>query len=205
MNWASGEVVGILTFLLPGFISAAIVYNLTSRPTPSSLSLIVQALIFTLICQKLTQFSISIFNEAEFKDALNHPHASTFSIVIAVLLGLFVTLIVNRDVLHRFFRWAGMSRENSYPSEWYSTFIRYGSNSFLVLHLQGNRRLYGFAEEWPSDSTTGHFRMAEIEWLDYSNGQTAPSGASAVLVPAAEVIMVEFLPFQSIKNEKMKE
>ena len=36
MKWASGEVVGILTFLLPGFVAAAIFYSLTSYPKSPS-------------------------------------------------------------------------------------------------------------------------------------------------------------------------
>ena len=36
MNWASGEVVGILTFLLPGFVAAAVFHSLTSHPKPDA-------------------------------------------------------------------------------------------------------------------------------------------------------------------------
>ena len=32
MNWASSEIVGVLSFLLPGFVAAAIFYSLTSYP-----------------------------------------------------------------------------------------------------------------------------------------------------------------------------
>ena len=39
MNWASSEVVGVLTFLLPGFVAAAIFYSPGSRAARSSTSL----------------------------------------------------------------------------------------------------------------------------------------------------------------------
>ena len=34
MSWASSEVVSVLTFLLPGFVAAAVFYSLTSHPKP---------------------------------------------------------------------------------------------------------------------------------------------------------------------------
>ena len=43
MSWATSEVVAVLTFLLPGFVGAAVFYALTSRPTPSELDRVVQA------------------------------------------------------------------------------------------------------------------------------------------------------------------
>ena len=38
MNWASGEIVGVLSFLLPGFVAAAIFYSLTSYPNQALLT-----------------------------------------------------------------------------------------------------------------------------------------------------------------------
>ena len=58
--------------------------------------------------------------------------------------------------------------------EWYSTFARLGDNSYVVLHLRGERRLYGYAEEWPGSSKEGHFRIAEPEWL----GEERQTGAA---------------------------
>ncbi len=54
MNWASGEVIGVLTFLLPGFVAAAIFYSLTSHPKPTAFDRVVQALIFTVIGNAIT-------------------------------------------------------------------------------------------------------------------------------------------------------
>ena len=49
MSWAFGDIVGVLTFLLPGFVAASIFYSLTSYPKPSPFDRVVQALIFTVI------------------------------------------------------------------------------------------------------------------------------------------------------------
>ena len=55
MDWASSEIVGILTFLLPGFIAAEVFHSLTSHPKPGVFDRIVRALIFTLIGQAITE------------------------------------------------------------------------------------------------------------------------------------------------------
>ena len=60
MNWASSEVVGVLTFLLPGFVAAAIFYSLTSHPRPGAFDRVIQALIFTVIGQAIVALILSI-------------------------------------------------------------------------------------------------------------------------------------------------
>lgn len=64
-----------------------------------------------------------------------------------------------------------------------------------MLHLKGERRLYGWPEEWPSQPDRGHFRISEGEWLSDNNkndGKSTPE-ISAILIPAIDVEMVEFV------------
>ena len=116
------------------------------------------------------------------------------SILVAIVLGSCASGVSNSDLPHRILRRLRLTRETSYPSEFYSTFAQYGG-SFVVLHLRGDRRLYGYAKEWPSDPKDGHFCVTEAEWLADDNERTPLEGVAAVLVPATEVVMVEFLPY----------
>ena len=202
MNWASGEIVGVLTFLLPGFVAAAVFYALTSHPKPGAFDRIVLALIFTLICKVIADFAVTLPSGSEDRIAATDLNEPALSIAIAVVLGLCVSGISNTDALHRFLRWLRITRETSFPSEWYSTFARYGENAYIVLHLQDGRRLYGYAEEWPSEPKDGHFRMAEAEWLDDENKRIALKDVSAVLISATEVAMIEFLSIAAGQAEE---
>ena len=187
MSWASSEAVGLLVFLLPGFVAAAIFYSLTSFPRPGAFDRVVVALIFTAVGQTITEFGFPPLAETgEWKPLL--------SLLVTVALGLGAAILSNTDLLHRLFRWARFTRETSYPSEWYSTFTRMGDSHYIVLHLAGERRLYGYAEEWPSNPQRGHFRIAEPEWLSDEGERTPAQGVSAVLIPVGEVTMIEFLP-----------
>ena len=191
MKWASGEVVGILTFLLPGFVAAAIFYSLTSYPKPNIFERIIQALIFTSIGQAITILILVLYRTIEENILYVKNYEPIISLLISILLGFVAAYISNRDTVHGFLRRIGVTKETSYPSEWYSTFSRH-SGSYIVLHLEGERRLYGWPEEWPNSPDDGHFRIAEGEWL-VEDKRIPATGVSAVLIPAGKVEMVEFM------------
>ena len=201
MSWASSEVVGVLTFLLPGFVAAAIFYSLTSHPKPGAFDRVVQALIFTVIGQAIVALLLVIDNSAKTDNQWLKNWAPALSVLIAVILGLVASYASNRDTVHGILRCLGVTKETSYPSEWYSAFSRH-HGCFVVLHLKGERRLYGWPEEWPSHPEDGHFRVSEAEWLDNDERKPA-TGVSAILIPAGEVEMVEFLSEINKQSEEM--
>ncbi len=192
MNWASSEAVAILAFLLPGFVAAAIFYSLTSFPRPDAFERVVLALIFTAISQAITEYGLSVFVEAGGAAEAGSQWRLLSSIPVAAVLGLGAAVSSNTDAVHGLCRCLRITRETSYPSEWYSTFARLNDNSYIVLHLPGERRLYGHAREWPSNPKDGHFCVIEPEWLG-ENNERSKTGVSAMLIPASEVTMVEFL------------
>src|SRR5438477_12842005 len=96
-------------------------------------------------------------------------------------------------------RWLGITRETSYPSEWFGAFS--DQESYVVLHLKDLRRIYGWPTIYPSVPSKGHFVLEEASWLDAQNKETKITNVTQVLVPASEVRLVEFVPPQeSSKN-----
>ena len=191
MNWTSSEIVDVLKFLLPGFVSAAIFYSFTSHSKPSDFGLVVQALIFTIVGEAVIAALLLVDRFAWMKG-----QGVVLSVPVAVSLGLIAAYVSNNDTMHRFFRWLSVTRETSYPSEWYSAFAQH-PDCCVVLHLTGERRLYGWPEEWPSRPEDGHFRITEGEWLtddeDGEKKKAQETGVSAIMIPVGEVEMVEFL------------
>ena len=186
MNLVANEVVSVLVFLLPGIVAAAIFFSLTSHPRPREFERVIQALIFTLIGQAIIAAGL-LFGVPP----LDRRWELLVPVLIAMAIGLIAAGVSNHDLAHRVLRYIGFTKETSYPSEWYSAFAR-NPDCYVVLHLKGERRLYGWPVEWPSHSDQGHFRIAEGEWLIDDKRQPA-TGVSAILVPASEVEMVEFL------------
>ncbi len=195
MNWASSEIVTILTFLLPGFVATAIFHSLTAHPKPNEFDRIVQALIFTTIVQAIVKGIPLVQSLTGTEPFWREDSEIVAAVLIAVVVALIAVYVSNHDTLHGFLRWIQLTKENSYPSEWYSTFTR-NPDCYVVLHLKGERRLYGWPEEWPSRPDQGHFRMAEAEWLT-EEGRQPITGVSVILVPGDEVEVVEFLEMKS--------
>ena len=191
MTWASGEAVGVLAFLLPGFVAAAVFYSLTSYPKPGALDRVAQALIFTVVAQAITAAIPTGDGGAKSTATWIRDIEPMLPIAVSILLAIAVAYAVNKDIAHDVFRRLGVTKETSYPSEWYSAFSRH-HGCYVVLHLEGERRLYGWPEEWPGRPDEGHFRIADAEWLVEDERRPA-EGVSAVLIPASAVEMVEFL------------
>ncbi len=191
MSWVSNDVVEILTFLLPGFVSAAVFYSLTSHPRPSEFVSVIHALIFTMVVQAIV-FAMPLEGFAEWLGEDEVVIADiVVSVPIALVIGLFAAFVSNHDKLYAFLRWLRITRETSHPSEWYSSFASH-ERCYVVLHLEGERRLYGWLEEWPSQPDKGHFRLGEVSWLT-EKGQLSSEDVTAMVIPAKQVEMVEFV------------
>ena len=200
MSWATSEIVAVLTFLLPGFVGAAVFYALTSHPRPSEFGQVVQALVFTTVGQAvawLVRLLASLWWEYQWPAGLE----LTVAVASAVGVALLAAGAANHDVLHRPLRWLRVTRETSYPSEWYSAFAE-NPNCYVVLYLTGERRLRGWPEEVPTHPERGHVIISECEWLT-DKGPVALEKDSILVIDGKEVEMVQFLgvPTESARRE----
>ncbi len=190
----SKDAIQIIQYLLPGFLAAWIFYGLTPYDVPSQFERVIHALILTLIIQAF------VFLEKWLLDALGHPWtmaissepsrliASTGS---AFVVGLIFSFCANQDTFHGLARGLRISRETSYPSEWFGAFC--GNVTFVVLQLQDERRVYGWPRDWPSDPKDGHFVLERPSWLLADGKEELVSGVSCMMIDVTEVKWVEFI------------
>lgn len=195
----SSEVVGIIYYLMPGFITAWIFYGLTAHRRLSPFERTVQALIFTALVRALLLplkgilVVIGTWTPLTIGDWTSNVEF-VFSVVIAIVLGHVVAFAANRNAYHqKLYEW-GITSRTSYPSEWYSTFTR--CRQYITLHLNGQRRLMGWPYEWPDHPDTGHFVIQEPTWILDDNTEIPVLTDEFILVPAASVEMVEILRFR---------
>ena len=187
MDWASSDFVGILSFLLPGFVAAWIFHGLTPYPKPPQFERLIHALILTAIVNALVIPTKKVAPDF----AWNEHTTLVLAVSIAFVTGTAFAFLANRDLAHRLLRRLGVTNENSFPSEWYSAFSRH--KGYAVLHLKGGRRLYGWPEEWPSSPEKGHFLMVEAEWLLDDESRVPLEDVETVVVQVAEVEMIELM------------
>lgn len=198
MDLPSKTIVDVLTFLLPGFITAELLYALTPAPRRIPFERVIQALIFTLIIQVIVAATRFGFLWAGRQATPWGPWTDTvalgWSVGFAFALGLFLVWAANSDRIHRVLRELRITHQTSYSSEWYGQFCRH--EGYVVLHLTGNRRLLGWPEEWPSTPDVGHFAMASAQWLEEENGENKIvdlAGVRRILIKAQDVEMVELM------------
>ena len=194
MSWTSSEIVSVFIFLLPGFVAAAVFYSFTAHPKPNEFGQVVQALIFTMIGQIIAVI-IQLLMTAFGAQA---PWHTSLEIIVPTLSAVAVALIAaylsNKDLTHKAFRLIGLTRETANPA-WYSSFAN-NDDCYVVLHLKDGRRLYGWAEDWPSHPGQGHFRITEAFWME--NDNPAPHYENrreiyAIIVDVNDVETVEFI------------
>lgn len=114
---------------------------------------------------------------------------------VAILFGFAYSYFSNNDKIHKYFRKRGITRETSFPSEWFGAFLN--NVTFVVLHFKDERRLYGWPIEWPSEPTKGHFLIADPSWIDgrkiHGLNELRITGVKNILVDVNDVKWVEFL------------
>jgi hypothetical protein len=201
----SSEIVKVIYALLPGFITAWIFYGLTAHRRLSPFERTVQALIFTAIIQAIVLVFKGVFlllGKIYTFSEWNDNASFVFSIILAIVLGLVVSLFANKDWFHKFlrgdFKWSkclkkigGITKRTSYPSEWFSAFNE--EQKYVVLHLDGDRRLYGWPREWPDHPDSGYFVIEKPYWL-LDNGKTSKNeSVEKMLISVKDVESVEFL------------
>jgi hypothetical protein len=125
--------------------------------------------------------------------------ALVWSMVVAVVVGLVTAWANNTDCVHAILRSAGITHQTSFSSEWYGAFAQ--NDGYIVLHVAGQRRLFGWAEEWPSTPETGHFVVTQAEWL-IDGGPSVPlTGVHRILIRAQDVEIVEMMNVNSTATE----
>ena len=161
MDNLSVELVALLRYLLPGFLTAWIFYGFTSYPKPSEFERIVQALIFTILVQSVVVLAGAAFSwmgwiQVGFWTSQSELVAS---VIVATILGFLFVMGANTDWFHTIVRKLGISKETSYASEWFGVFAK--NVTYVILHLKDERRIYGWPMEWPSEPDNGHFSLVQ--------------------------------------------
>ena len=218
MKGISSEIVSTIFQLLPGFIVAWFIYGLTSHLKPSTFERIIQALIYTVLVRSILIIFriIALFvgkNIYAFS-TWNSDVEFVWSILIAIITGLAVSWCINNDfplilfrkdgeqkskgifkILHKIFSKIKLTDKTLHPTEWYSAFK--DEPRYIVLHLTGERRLYGWTRQYPDDHRNGHFLIEEAEWL-LDDGSRAPLyTVKQLLIPSSIVEYIEFSKYES--------
>lgn len=194
MDGLPTELIDIIYRLLPGFITAGVFYALTAFRERSPFERVVQALIFTAVVEILTSGAREVaFYGGRYVvwGGWSSEVALAWSLTLAVALGLILSYLANNNTVHDRLWRLGVTNGSSYPSNWYKAFAC--EKRWVILSLKGERRLYGWAIDWPDHPNEDHFVITDAEWL-LDDGKTQPlPQVNRFIVPARDVEMVEMM------------
>jgi hypothetical protein len=199
----TNELIALLSFLLPGFITSFLFYSLTSFPKKSEFEVVIIALIYTIIINMIVDF-IGIFlifvgNRFAIGE-WSQLSQVVWSIFIAICIGVLWSFFYNNDIIHKLLRRFKVTSQSSYPSEWYGTFSE--TKRYIILDLKDERRIMGWPVEWPNYPDKGHFVLEEASWLTTKEGDKVPlETIDKIMIDTNNVEMVEFLK----DDEKLEE
>jgi hypothetical protein len=203
MGETSKDVLTLLMQLMPGFLTAWVVYGLTTYTKPGQFERVVQALIYSFIDNAIvaiferTALFIGKFVSVGVWDGSAQLIASG---IVAIVVGVMLSYFMTNDSFFKIARRLQLTSRTPYPSEWYGAFAT--EPRYLVLHLAGSRRISGYPIEWPTEPTAGHFRLTDAAWINDDNSETLLDADQSILIEAKQVEMVELLKStEEIQND----
>jgi|SRR5471030_2637592 len=188
------DVLGLLTQLMPGFLTAWVVYGLTTYTKPGQFERVVQALIYSYgvnVLVALLKVTLLSMGKYWYFGIWDQTTELIDSGLIAVSLGVVLSYLMTNDPFFALARRLHLTTRTPYPSEWYGAFA--ANQKYVVLHLSGARRITGFPSEWPTEPASGHFRLRNAAWLNDENQETLLGEGTSILIASADVEMVEIL------------
>ncbi|CNE40980.1 MULTISPECIES: DUF6338 family protein [Yersinia] len=193
MDSLSSEIFNILKYLLPGFVSAWIFHSFTSYPKQAQFERIIQALIFTAFiqgCVMVTKPLMLFIGKYWSLGSWSGTSHLFWSYGFSVLIGFTFSTLANNDRFHTFLRDRKITKERSYHCEWFSTFKE--NETFVILHLKDERRIFGWPTEWSSDPTKGHVILQDPSWVTEDGYQDMPT-VKLFMISVSDIKWVEFL------------
>jgi Family of unknown function (DUF6338) len=194
MGETSKDVLALLTQLMPGFLTAWVVYGLTTYTKPSQFERVVQALIYSFIVNALVsmfgRLALAI-GEIAAIGVWDKSADLIWSTSVALILGLVLSYYMRNDSFFILARRLRLTSRTPYPSEWYGAFAT--KPRYVVLHISGGRRISGYPSEWPTEPQVGHFRLTDAAWIEDDNSEISLDADESILIEAKQVEMVEIL------------
>jgi hypothetical protein len=198
------DLIPILVFLLPGFVSSGIVSLMVVRKPQEVFSRVVEAVIFTAMnlavffIAKAILSRIAVLN-VTFKHFLTVDSHRFFTAgnltmlgLCAVGIGLVWSFEANNQWLFRIFRWAKITDKSTKPSIWVDVFIEQ-RDCYAVVHLKDGRRLIGWVSRFSEDAADRALFLEQASWLT-DDGNLVNNPRINVLVDReTEISFIEFV------------
>ena len=186
------EVLNILVFLIPGFISSVVLNALVVRKgEQKELQRVAEALVFSMLVYAI----YSLFGRQPVSpDSESVPIYDPLSLLILVGLSLVfplvISLFVTNDWHMRIARKLRITNKTSRSSLWYDVFAEQGK--YVIVYFKDGSRVCGWPKHYSDDPEEPCIFLTDP--LKFKNGQFVEAGVHGVLItPGLEISHIEFV------------
>jgi Family of unknown function (DUF6338) len=189
------DLIPILVFLLPGFVSTGIVSLLVVRRPVEPFARVVEAVIFTTI--NLIVFAVlkRLLALAPFLTIHSRNFFTAGNLALmgfcAVLVGLVWSYEANNQRLFTFLQRLRITIKTTRPSIWIDVFSE--NDDYVVAHLQDGRRVYGWPSLYSDDPVDRAIYLTEATWLDQDGRSINDPPIGILLDKESRIAFIEFV------------
>lgn len=211
------SLIPIMLFLLPGFITVALVEMLVISKPKDVFDRIIQALLFTCanlitfyllrllleFTASLAHFCLSAIPSGRFsRDPLLTPGNISLTILCALIVGLAWAYELTNEKLLQWLRDHNFTKKTAKPSTWQETFSLV--QKMVVVHLEDGRRIYGWPRLYSDAPDERAIFLEEASWLNDSNELINKDKLISVFLDKHSGIkLIEFIdPDEPTTNDK---
>ena len=189
------EIIPILIFLLPGFLTGKMLDLLVVAKPKDVFDRIVQAFVFTfinLLCFSVVRWLLEKFSGHQF----DHEQFFTvgnllITIFCAVGIALICSYEVRNEWLINWLREKKITKKGYKPSTWLETFEHV--EKYVVVHLNDGRRVYGWPTYYSDEPEERAIYLEDASWLDDQNNLINNPPISIFLDEKTGIQFIEFL------------
>jgi hypothetical protein len=189
------DLIPVLVFLLPGFVSAGIVALLVIRKPAEPFSRVIEAFIFTMINLALFTSLKSLLTRIPGLKVSGHDFFTSGNLTImtlcAVLVGVAWSFEANNQFIFRLLRKLKITSRTTKPSVWID--VLSDTRSYVVVHLKDGRRIYGWLLRYSDDASERAIFLEEATWLTEEGTALNDPPVSILLDKDSEIAFVEFV------------
>lgn len=191
----SFQALQILIFLIPGFISAAILDALAVRTEKRELGKIIEALIFSMIIYTIYS-SISgrsPISLIQIEKSITYTYDSKSFLWLGLLsIGIpaILSFLITNDLHMKLARKLRISRKTARSSVWFDVFS--DLNKYIIINFENGRRIYGWPMYYSSKPENPYIFLFKPAWIQ--EDEFVDLNIEGILItPEQKIESIEFL------------
>lgn len=199
------ETINILFFLIPGLCASFIIDTIIVRKELTTISRIIEALIFTFLIYVILSFitNIELFATLKIIDGeilLKFTNDKIFLlslIILTLILPILIGKVLHSDLHMSLLRTLKITDKTSRDTTWQDVFIEQKRN--IVIHLKDERRIFGWPMYYSNLPENGFVYLWNPSWIDFEN-KYIDCKTHGILIKSDDIYFVEFLHDQIESN-----